>query len=241
MSGDEYVYPGEELEAFSHAVNWKQYFAALLRPYVRGAVLEVGAGLGGTTSTLWNHTIRRWVCVEPDPRLAQRLTVTLSNHDPLPEIIVGDIDRVPRAAQFDCVVYIDVLEHIRDDAAQLEAASSRLHPGGHLVVLSPAFPLLYSEFDRLLGHERRYTKRTLSRVIPGELERIELFYADSVGMLLSLGNRLLLRQSMPSDRQIRFWDRRVIPVSRIVDRIVRHSFGRSIIAVYRRSMSSMVA
>ena len=237
MSQADFVYPGKELEAFAHAVNWKRYFAALLRPYVTGAVLEVGAGLGGTTSTLWNPTVRRWVCVEPDPRLAGRLAGTLSGHEPRPEVVVGDIDRVPRAAEFDCIVYIDVLEHIRADAAQLESAASRLRPGGHLVVLSPAFPILFSAFDAALGHERRYTRRTLSRVMPRELERIELYYADSVGMLLSLGNRVLLRQGMPSDRQILFWDRRVIPVSRIVDRIVRRSFGRSIIAVYRRSMS----
>ena len=235
MSG--YEYPGEELDVFSLAVNWKEYFARILRPYVAGAVLEVGAGLGETTRTLWNPSVRRWVCVEPDPRLADRLARTLSDLEPRPEIIVGDLGRVPGACDFDCIAYIDVLEHIRTDATELRAAASRLRRGGHLLVLSPAFEWLYSEFDEALGHERRYTKRTLSAVFPAELERVKLFYADSVGCLLSLGNRLLLRQSLPSERQIRFWDQSVIPVSRVVDRLVGRSFGRSIIAVYRRPVA----
>jgi hypothetical protein len=93
---------------------------------------------------------------------------------------------------------------------------------------------LYSEFDAALGHERRYTKQSLSRVFPGDLRCVALFYLDSIGMLLSLANRLMLRQSQPTVKQILFWDRAVIPASRVVDRIVGRSFGRSIVAVYRR-------
>jgi len=236
-----YEYPGDELDVLSVAVNWKRYFARLLRPYVAGDVLEVGAGLGGTTRALWNPSVRRWVCVEPDPGLARRLASTLSDHEPLPEIIVGDLGMVPRTPVFDCIAYIDVLEHIRSDAAELQAAASRLRRGGHIIVLSPAFQLLYSEFDKALGHERRYTKRTLARAFPIGLERVELFYADSMGMLLSLGNRLLLRQSLPSKRQIRFWDQTVVPASRVVDRLIGRSLGRSIIAVYRRPPSGEIS
>jgi hypothetical protein len=127
-----------------------------------------------------------------------------------------------------------VLEHIPGDEAEMREAARHLAPGGHLVVLSPAFQGLYSRFDEALGHERRYTKRSLARVIPRHLERVALFYLDSLGMLLSLGNRVMLRQATPSVKQILFWDRRVIPVSRILDPLVGRRFGRSIVAVYRR-------
>ena len=67
------------------------------------------------------------------------------------------------------------------------------------------------------------------------------FYADSLGVVLSLANKLLLRQAMPTARQIRTWDRLVVPVSRVLDPIVRFSFGRSVIAVYRRPPASVTA
>jgi hypothetical protein len=141
---------------------------------------------------------------------------------------------VPQTERFDSIIYIDVLEHIRSDAAELEEAAKRLAVGGYLVVLSPAFQALYSEFDAALGHERRYTKRSLARVFPSDLTCVALFYLDSIGMLLSFANRLMLRQSQPTVKQILFWDRAVIPASRVVDRLVGRSFGRSIVAVYRR-------
>lgn len=60
-------------------------------------------------------------------------------------------------------------------------------------------------------------------------------YLDSTGLLLSLGNKLLLRRAAPAPEQIAFWDKRIIPISRITDRLVMGSFGRSLIAVLRKA------
>jgi hypothetical protein len=55
-----------------------------------------------------------------------------------------------------------------------------------------------------------------------------------VGAMLSFSNRMLLRKSMPSENQIRFWDKVIIPISRVVDPLTRSTFGRSVIAVFRK-------
>jgi SAM-dependent methyltransferase len=231
---DSFEYVGKELDVFALAVNWKRYFGQLIGPFVQGDVLEVGAGLGETTRALWNDGVVQWVCLEPDARLASRLEHLELPHGQRPEIVIGDITAVPEVRRFDTIVYIDVLEHIRADVDELRAATSRLRVGGHLVVLAPAFPILFSAFDEQLGHERRYTQRTLSAVFPPELVRTTVVYADSVGMILSLANRLLLRQALPNRRQILLWDRVVIPLSRRLDPLLGRAFGRSVIAVYRR-------
>src|SRR5262249_14397558 len=96
-------------------------------------------------------------------------------------------------------------EHIADDRSELAAAAAHLKPGGKLIVLGPAHPWLYSPFDKALGHYRRYTRRMLAAAVPADLQRVELIYLDSVGLLASTGNRLLLRRSLPSPRQIRIW------------------------------------
>jgi SAM-dependent methyltransferase len=185
--------------------------------------------------------VTRWVCLEPDRRLAERLANQAIVRAPQVEIVVGDISAVDAEERFDTIVYIDVLEHIRTDVLEVRAAAARLAPGGHLIVLAPAFQFLYSRFDEAIGHERRYTRRTLAAVIPGTLERVALFYADSVGMLLSLANRLLLRQALPNHRQILLWDRIIIPLSRFIDPLVRRSFGRSVIGIYRAPRRNGVA
>ena len=62
-------YPGEELELFEEAKNWKAYMSGMLQPYIRGKVLEVGAGMGETTCYLFTSAVSQWTCLEPDPNL----------------------------------------------------------------------------------------------------------------------------------------------------------------------------
>lgn len=234
----DFQYVGEELDLFSDALNWKAYFADLLQPYIRGRVLEVGAGLGATTAALWNSSVESWLCLEPDPALAAQLERRFAGASYTPQLIIGTVDDLKGTDRFDCILYIDVLEHIRDDRDELRRSCRHLKPGGNIVVLSPAFQSLYSPFDKALGHERRYTAKSLAAVFPDGLERRKVFYADSAGALLSFANRLLLRQELPNRKQIRVWDRGVIPISRrFLDPIARRWFGRSVIAVYSRQGS----
>jgi SAM-dependent methyltransferase len=229
-----YTYIGAELDLAAQATNWKSYFGSRLAPHIRGRVLEVGAGLGGTTVHLRSTAVREWVCLEPDAALADRLHATLARQpSTVPtRVIVGDLRSIARDDRFDAILYIDVLEHIEDDAGELRRAQEHLAPGGKLIVLCPAFQMLFSEFDRAIGHFRRYTRATLSAVFPPGMQPVERFYLDSLGMLASLANRLFLRQTAPNDRQVRFWDEVIIPVSRVLDPLLLHAIGRSVIAIY---------
>jgi len=232
----EYEYVGEELDLFALAVNWKRYFRSKLAEVIRGDVLEVGAGIGETTRHLCDGGQRSWLCLEPDADLAARLRVLVASAglSPTPRVENGTTADLDSTLRFDSILYIDVLEHIEGDAAELARAAGLLAPGGCIVVLSPAFNFLYSEFDRAIGHFRRYTTRSLAAVFPPSLRRRQLYYLDGVGFLASLANRVLLHQSAPSRQQIELWDRRMIPVSRYIDPVVRPFFGRSVIAVYER-------
>jgi SAM-dependent methyltransferase len=236
----DYSYSGTELDQAALAVNWKTYFRSRLAPYITGRVLEVGAGLGGTTVRLRDGRQTSWVCLEPDVNLVARLRETLNdNPSTVPTTVVtGDLTSLPDGQRFDSILYIDVLEHIEDDRGELQRAAARLAPGGALVVLCPAFQILFSEMDKALGHFRRYTKHTLAAVFPQGLERRELFYLDSLGMLASLANKAFLRQGAPSKQQVKFWDGWIIPVSRLLDPLLLHSIGRSVIAIYRNTANA---
>ena len=231
-------YLGQELELFSQAHNWKHYFCSQIEPLLAGRILEVGAGIGGVHEVLQRvarNPNLRWTCLEPDAELAREIENRRSRgalrQDT--EIRVGTLDSLDDL--FDTVLYIDVLEHIEDDRKEIAKVAKVLAPGGHLIILCPAHNFLYSPFDRAIGHFRRYDKRSLRQAISAGFKEEKLCYLDSVGMLASLANRALLRQSYPTLRQVLLWDRVMVPLSRILDRILRMSFGKSILGVWRRT------
>ena len=228
-------YLGNELELFQEATCWKSYFASHLRPYLTGRVLEVGAGIGGTSRVLCHSNVASWTMLEPDPALARRLQESL-DQDPLPiphEVRMGTTDDL-QGEKFAALLYIDVIEHIEFDAAELERAAGLLIPGGHLVILVPAHQWLYTPFDKAIGHFRRYSRTSLKAVIPSTLQCQKLIYLDSVGLLASLANRLLLNAAAPTRRQIQFWDKVLVRSSRWVDPLLLHSIGKSVVGVWRK-------
>jgi 2-polyprenyl-3-methyl-5-hydroxy-6-metoxy-1,4-benzoquinol methylase len=66
---------------------------------------------------------------------------------------------------FDCIVSTDVLEHIEDDKEAIQHMMALLRPRGLLLLAVPAGPWLFGFHDEQLGHYRRYTKKTLSRLV----------------------------------------------------------------------------
>ncbi len=231
-----YSYVGNELELFAEAVHWKRYFRSAIADRLVGDVLEVGAGIGETARHLLDGRQRSWLCLEPDERLGTRLRAWAEAGDaaPLPAVQIGTTADLDPRSRFDTILYIDVLEHIEDDRAEMARAAELLAPRGTLIVLSPAFQQLFSDFDRSVGHFRRYTRASLAEVMPPSLRQVRLRYLDSVGFLASLSNRALLRQALPTRRQIALWDRVMIPASRVLDPLLARGFGRSVLAVYER-------
>jgi SAM-dependent methyltransferase len=231
-----YRYEGDELGLFEHAVNWKRYFNSHIGRHIRGHVLEVGSGLGGTTRLLCDGRQSSWVGLEPDAALAEEMRQRLAR-EPLPlpvEVRVGTLADLPADDLFDTVLYIDVLEHIEDDRAEMARAAAHLAPGGRVIVLAPAHQFLYTPFDKAIGHYRRYSAPMLREAAPPELREERVFYLDSVGLLASLGNRLLLKSAHPSLRQIRFWDRFLVRTSRLADWLFFHRLGKSVVGIWRK-------
>ncbi|MCB0769467.1 MAG: methyltransferase domain-containing protein [Flavobacteriales bacterium] len=227
-------YVGSELELFRNANRWKAYWSVLVLPYVRGAVLDVGSGLGVNADHLWNPNIHRYTFMEPDEALLKEVPAHLHLADPARTEMVHGTTASMAGRSFDTILYIDVLEHIADPVAELRRAMDLLAPSGHLIILVPAFPCLYSAFDKAIGHHRRYTRAMLRADLPGGPTEVQLRYLDSAGFALSAANRMLLRQDSPTAGQIRFWDECVIPLTRVTDRLVRHGFGRSLLGTWRK-------
>ena len=236
MSHEPYLYPGDELDLFAHARNWKRYWVSRL-PVLKGDVLEVGAGIASNTSLMLGREVRTWSCLEPDRGLLERLRARIAADPALTRCraLEGTVSMLDASSQFDAILYIDVLEHIDDDREELRQAAAHLRPGGSLIVLAPAHDWLYTEFDRAIGHFRRYSKSSLAGLAPPGTSRRHLFYLDSMGLLASASNRYLLKSAMPSLAQIRFWDRVIVPCSTLLDRLTGYTLGKTVVAVWQRA------
>jgi SAM-dependent methyltransferase len=115
-----------------------------------GRVLDVGCGTGGNFPFLENYG-RVEGCDYSEEAI--RFCNLRGGH----EVTLASIYDLPYGDEsFDLVTCLDVIEHLRFDLPAFQELGRVLKPGGHLVVTLPVGPHLYSDFDCLSGHLRRY-------------------------------------------------------------------------------------
>ncbi|MBE9125812.1 MULTISPECIES: class I SAM-dependent methyltransferase [unclassified Coleofasciculus] len=233
-----YSYHGSELALFKEARNWKAYYRQFIKNYLGTEVLEVGSGIGSTTELLCQGSHKRWVCLEPDPILAGQLKQSIETGR-LPEyceLKPGTLLNISHYERFNTVIYIDVLEHIKDDHAEVKLALNYLKDGGFLVILAPAHQWLFTPFDEAIGHYRRYSRNRLSALVPKNLKCISIRYLDSGGLIASTGNRFLLKSRMPNKNHIVLWDKAMIPLSKVLDPLFHYLMGKSLLGIWQKKV-----
>ncbi|MEY2582496.1 MAG: hypothetical protein QOE09_2345 [Ilumatobacteraceae bacterium] len=228
----------EELENLSHANRFFGWIADELSPHLGHRVLEVGAGIGTIAAKMAERKPASQItALEPAENLFDELqaaTARLPNVTPL-QLTSQDLART-RPQQFDSIVYVNVLEHILDDDAEMRIAFGLLAPGGSLGVFVPAMSRLYGSLDYKSGHHRRYDKAQLRQVISDAgFEIVELRYLEVAGVLpYWLMYRVLNRQSL-STMSSGVFDGLVVPISKMVQRVVPNPpFGKNLLAIARR-------
>jgi SAM-dependent methyltransferase len=143
------------------------------KPPSDARILEIGCGTGHNLAMLsgFGHVDGLELDDEARALSEQRLGRSVLS-SPLPEL-AGVPER-----HYDLVGAFDVIEHIDDDEAALASIGTRLKPGGKLVMTVPAHPWMWSAHDVVNHHKRRYSKRSLRKLIdasPLQLERIGYF------------------------------------------------------------------
>lgn len=84
---------------------------------------------------------------------------------------------------FDTVICSEVIEHLEKDTTALDIIFSILKPDGVLIITVPAFNFLYSDFDKKVGHYRRYSKTSLTKIAKDSGFKIEkIRYWNFLGM-----------------------------------------------------------
>jgi SAM-dependent methyltransferase len=166
------------------------------------------------------------------------------------EIFAGNVragqlpDQIPYAAgSFNLITALDVIEHIDADVESLRAIRAQLAPGGMAVITVPAFMFLWTEFDEINEHKRRYSRAELDAKLRQAGFTVEkLSYFNTLLFPLALAvrtlNRLLKRSGARDlelpNRYVNALLRSIFRLEKSLLRYLSFPFGVSLIAVVRR-------
>jgi SAM-dependent methyltransferase len=217
------------LEDIETGRNYTRWIVDRARPYLRGRVLDAGAGTGTFTEAVASLA-DEVVALEPEERFVEVLQDRFAANARV-RVAHGDAERLDAdLGAFDAVICFNVLEHVRDDRRALRVLHDRLTAGGTLLLLVPAHPLLAAPFDRAVGHERRYTRRMLAQSLRDAGFTIEqLRFVNPVGALGWFVRMRMLRQREWPSTTFHAFDR-LVPILRPLDAL-RLPFGLSLWAV----------
>ena len=227
----------ETLELFSEAGQFNGWMFERIRGHCRGAILEIGSGIGNMSAYLVDH-FADVTLSDMQPEYCRRLRRDFGERSSLRDIFSVDLAAVDfeRAypqllGRFDTVVALNVVEHIDDHELAIRNAHRLLRNGGRLVILVPAYPWLYNSLDRELGHFRRYTKKSLERLLSGERLRVVemgFFNAAAIGGWWLAGS--VLRMNKIKKGLLNLYNS-LVGVMRLADKVVGRRIGLSIIVV----------
>lgn len=215
------------------ARNYRRYERDVIAPHVGASMLEIGSGLGDF-SAQFLPSLARLVVSDNDPYCIEQLTKRYAG-DPTVEVLELALPaEIPLAEPVDTVVAMNVLEHIVDDVAALRCLARVTVPGGRIVLWVPGYPQLYGDFDRKVGHVRRYTPKTLRACVEAAGLSVEML--RPINLLGGIAWWFAVRRagvSYPKPAVVRLYDRIVVPTTRFIERLVRPPFGQTVLCVAR--------
>jgi SAM-dependent methyltransferase len=229
-------YEGRDLEAMAVLSRYYRWMLETFAPYLHGHGVEIGAGQG-TMSRLLVDRLERLHLVEPSSNLFAVLRERFSTD---PRVTLQSVSAecyleevLPQT--LDTVVMVNVLEHIEDDRSALIGIERSLRPGGYLLIFVPALRMLYSKFDRLVGHHRRYHLGELNALVSGaSFEIVHCRYCDVLGVVPWLILNRLLGSTRLNPTLIRIYDAVFTPTTRLLESLIKAPFGKNLILVARK-------
>jgi SAM-dependent methyltransferase len=237
MSEAAIIYPGKDLEAMSFAVKYHRWLLDEFRPFVGKNIVEVGAGKGSFSEMLLDTGPERLCLVEPSEMFDElRMNIAASRNGTqvsfFHSIFESAKPEITSTDRPDTIIYVNVLEHIEDDERELGLIRESLVEGGRCLIFVPAMRALFSEFDRDLGHFRRYRKGELEiKVREAGFKVLCSKYFDLAGVAPWFVKYRILRSRSLGGGAVSLYDNLVVPIMRHVESAISPPIGKNILLV----------
>jgi SAM-dependent methyltransferase len=231
----DFAYSGTELDAVAEADNYYRWIVDRFAPHLGRRIVEAGAGIGTVSELLLRRAAPdTMLLIEPDRGNVAELRRRFTN-DARVRIHHGYLEDTDPSFAADTIVAVNVLEHVERPAGFLGAAYSILAPGGSLLILVPAVPALYGSLDEAFEHYRRYTRSALKRDLSvAGFDILTLHYLNFIGVAAWFVAGKVMRRTTLGRRQVRFYDRWVIPWLRRLESLAHPPLGQSLLAIARK-------
>jgi 2-polyprenyl-3-methyl-5-hydroxy-6-metoxy-1,4-benzoquinol methylase len=223
------VYTGREMESMDFAVNYHRWILDIFKPYLGKRIIEVGAGVGAFSEMLLETEPESLVVLEPSTNLFPTLRQRVPRAKAVNSTLRESLDKVGTS---DCVLYVNVLEHVEDDEGELKAVHSLLAPGGRICIFVPANRWLMSDMDRLMGHYRRYTLPDLRhKCIAAGFRIRDARHFDILGIGPWFVKYRLMKSTTMESGLVQLYDRVVIPFARTLERLIPPPIGKNLVVI----------
>lgn len=224
-------YPGKELEIFDKAVLWRKYIYFLVKKYIKNDLLEVGAGIGSFTKNYKNN-LKNITLTELDKQNIKRLKKRFKGS----KIKIKAKLTSKLNGKFNSILYMNVLEHIKNDKKEINISLNKLNKKGYLIILVPAHNELYTKFDKEIGHFRRYKVNFFKKLKFKNARIVKLQYLDCLGYFLYYLNKIFYKNEIyPSKAKIFIWDKFFTPLTFFFDRFLNYRFGKNVLCIIEKN------
>lgn len=238
MANKKLIYEGRDLEAMDFAVKYHSWVLDIFKPYLGKSILEVGAGSGSFSELLATTRPESIVAIEPSSEMYPLLKQVASKHKKIIEVhkkYFLEIKSDLKKKKVDSAVYINVFEHIEHDEEELKYLYETLPKGAHVCIFVPAGKALMSDFDRSIGHYRRYTKKELVNKVKAAGFDIKLARRfDFAGVLPWYIKFTLMKSKKMEPGLAKTYDKFVVPVVSKIEKVGEPIFGKNVILVAQK-------
>lgn len=222
----------DTLESMSQAVWYNQWTVKKFASFLRGDILEVGCGIGNFTSFLKKYG-NVWAIDLNDSYIRQTGQIAGNSV----HVGFGDIEKGEyffAKQKFDCIVCLNVLEHIKNDQLALKNMYQLLKEEGTLILLVPAFEFLMGRIDRSIGHFRRYDKNLLKSLL--EDAGFKIIKSRVINFLGGIGwwiSSKLFSESRVDESKIKVFNF-IAPAFLSLENLIEPPFGTSILIIAKK-------
>jgi SAM-dependent methyltransferase len=239
---DQSNYVGRDLEVMAFAENYHRWILHVFKPFLGERIVEVGAGTGSFSELVLEHNITSLSLVEPSTRMHQILSERINQTDAGMQIKTYNAvfakvaDQIKIKQRPDSIIYVNVMEHIADDMAELRAVYETLEKDGRLFIFVPALQWLFGSFDKRIGHYRRYSRSELeNKCIGAGFKILKSVYFDFAGIVPWGIKYRLLKSNTLEVRSVKFYDRFVVPAARTIESIIEPPIGKSVLLIAEKT------
>lgn len=239
MQATEVKYVGKDLEAMDFAENYHRWILELCKPFIGKHVVEVGAGTGSFSKLLLEMNPTSLDLIEPSEMFRELetnfpMSPSIGLHRNIFTRVADKLEQSPQRP--DTLFYVNVLEHIEDDRSELAAVRRVLVNDGHICIFVPAMKFLFSDFDKRLGHFRRYKKSDLLKKCEDAGFKIRIArYFDFPGMLPWFIKYRIMRSLSMESKLVRMYDNVAVPIIKRFENVVSPPVGKNLLVVAQKA------